>query len=208
MSIFSKNIKLIYSIYFTVGVVGFMSPLRDFFIKLTFLNVMVTSFFLFYPEFKKNYSSKITILISTFLIGFFAEIIGVNFGLLFGDYSYGNLFGPLIFGVPLGIGINWVILSLGSWYTSKFLTKNSFLRILIASIQMVCFDLLLEPVAIQFNYWKWENNSIPLYNYLSWFIISIIIMSIYNKVKFDSPRMSGLIFLSQFILFLLINLSL
>ncbi len=49
----------------------------------------------------------------------------------------------------------------------------------------VFFDWLMEPIAVQLGYWKW-NGAIPFYNYLCWFIVSVVLLgafqfSLFNK---------------------------
>ena len=51
------------------------------------------------------------------------ESLGVNYGLIFGNYEYGNNLGFKFFGVPFLIGINWIILTAISANTASFLTK-------------------------------------------------------------------------------------
>ena len=41
-----------------------------------------------------------------------AEILVVSYGIIFGNYKYGEILGYKVLGVPLIIGINWCILSL------------------------------------------------------------------------------------------------
>ena len=45
------------------------------------------------------------LLITCFLVGMLSEIIGVKYGFIFGEYSYGNALGIKFMGVPLIIGI-------------------------------------------------------------------------------------------------------
>lgn len=41
-----------------------------------------------------------------------AEILVVSYGIIFGNYKYGEILGYKVLGVPLIIGINWCILTL------------------------------------------------------------------------------------------------
>lgn len=59
-----------------------------------------------------------------FWTGIFVEFLGVNYGLLFGEYSYGSNLGPKVFGVPFLIGMNWVILTTISGSISNFIFKE------------------------------------------------------------------------------------
>ncbi|HAK11549.1 MAG TPA: hypothetical protein DCO78_05820, partial [Chitinophagaceae bacterium] len=44
-----------------------------------------------------------------FATGMITEMIGVNTGLLFGNYAYGEVMGAKLNGVPLLIGVNWFV---------------------------------------------------------------------------------------------------
>ena len=45
---------------------------------------------------------------------------------------------------------------------------------------MVGVDLLIEPVAIKLGYWSWAAVEIPFSNYAAWWIISLLILTIFN----------------------------
>ena len=59
-----------------------------------------------------------------FLIGMICEILGVNYGYIFGDYVYLNNLGTKVFGVPILIGINWVILTFITGSLSSYIFKK------------------------------------------------------------------------------------
>ena len=50
--------------------------------------------------------------IFAFSIGFLVEVIGVNYGIIFGNYTYGKVLGFKVLNVPLMIGVNWFFLSI------------------------------------------------------------------------------------------------
>ena len=64
-----------------------------------------------FANIKLNNMNQIFSLLLIFLIGMFSEFIGVNYGVIFGEYIYGNNLGFKLFGVPFLIGLNWVILT-------------------------------------------------------------------------------------------------
>jgi putative membrane protein len=43
---------------------------------------------------------------------------------------------------------------------------------------MTALDFLVEPVAMELGFWRWENDVIPSQNYVMWFITSILIHGI------------------------------
>ena len=59
-----------------------------------------------------------------------AEILGVNYGLIFGKYDYGDNLGLKLLGVPLLIGLNWVVLTFICGSISNHFIKNKYLSIL------------------------------------------------------------------------------
>jgi putative membrane protein len=48
---------------------------------------------------------------------------------------------------------------------------------------MTLLDVLIEPVAIESDFWHWTNGSIPLYNYISWFFVALPIIYAYFKLN-------------------------
>jgi putative membrane protein len=144
-----------------------------------------------------------------FTIGFFIEVIGVKTGLLFGVYHYGDSLGLKWLNVPLVMGINWILLSLiGFGLVNKYFT-NVIVKSSLAALLIVLLDILIEPIAIQLNYWTWQNNEIPLQNYIMWFIVSFTIQVIinYSKIKIDF-KSSLLMLALQLLFFSLLNLAL
>ncbi len=191
-------------IFISIGLIGFFSPLATLFKSLSSYNLLLT-FILVLISFKNDFKNFSKLLLITFTIGFISEQIGIQTGYLFGNYSYLNNLGFKFYGVPLIIGINWAILSIGAWNICKKITQNKFINILIASLLMTAFDFAMEPTAIELNYWKWENGIIPLYNYISWFLVSIIAIffcSIYQK---DYSGITKIVFVSQFLFFIILS---
>jgi len=100
--------------------------------------------------------------------------------MIFGEYQYGAVLGFQVFEVPLIIGLNWFMLS----YAIGAMV-NRYVRIakpLIAAVLMVILDVIIEPVAVKLDYWSWVGDSIPLQNYLGWFVISLIIQFSFQQL--------------------------
>lgn len=145
----------------------------------------------------------------TFVFTLAAEIIGVNTGFIFGNYSYGNVLGPKLFGVPLIIGFNWVLVILGAISISKNIVPGTVIRSLITAVLAVAFDLLLEPAAIKLGYWLWYDGSVPVLNYAAWFLIAFTSSLFYFKFNAeDAGTVPVHYFLSQIIFFFLLNIFL
>lgn len=206
-----KNLKLskeeifIYLIYF-VGIVGhLLSPLLAYMKLLTPIALFLTGGIVLFSTLKNSNTYLLVWLIITYITTFILEVIGVKTGLIFGSYSYGNTLGLKIFDVPLIIGFNWTMIILGVILLSEKFFTNKILITLSASLIATIFDYFMEPSAIKLEYWNWTDISIPLQNYLAWFLISFVFAALYLrlriKIETDLPIK---FFLTQFIFFLIL----
>ena len=123
--------------------------------------------------------NRVYLAITAIAIGMIVEIIGVNSGLIFGNYSYGPLLGLKIFGVPLLIGITWLLVTLSAWQIVSFSNLGKFAKIIVASGLVVMFDLVLEQFATAYSLWAWQDAVIPLKNYITWFVVGAVIVTFY-----------------------------
>ena len=95
-------------IFHISGIIGIIYSNSSWFIKATPLNLALS--FLLVLINTKISKKTVFLFFLCFTVGMLAEIIGVNKGLIFGEYSYGDALGIKVFGVPILIGINWCIL--------------------------------------------------------------------------------------------------
>ncbi len=164
------------------GVVGLsMENTRELFQSLTPFNLLATAAIVLHFEEKKAIPYFLFIGMC-FTLGYGIEVVGVKTGVIFGEYAYGATLGYQLFEVPLLIGVNWIVLSYTTRMTAQLFTKSPILIALTASALMVGLDLLIEPVAIQNDFWDWASGSIPVQNYIAWFIISFVIQIIGLKL--------------------------
>ena len=35
-------------------------------------------------------------------------------------------------------------------------------------------DLLIEPIAIQYDFWEWKSEDIPLQNFITWWLLAFV----------------------------------
>lgn len=145
---------------------------------------------------QQNISLKHYIFIGfVFISSILAEYVGVSSGILFGDYSYNVNFEPSVFGVPLAIGFAWISTFFGAnQFSNKF--KNILVYSLLVGTIMTLFDYLMEPAAINLNYWVWDSVNVPLKNYLTWFGLSFIFAFISKvfKLEFKSKNLTHLMY--------------
>lgn len=110
------------------------------------------------------------------IAGFLIEWVGIETGSIFGAYHYGETLGLKFLEVPLIIGINWAVLVFSTSAFVAGLSIPSWLKSVIAATFMVMYDILLEPVAVRFDFWQWEGGLIPVQNYIAWWVISFIFL--------------------------------
>ena len=164
------------------GILGILSSYSDWFLRLTPLNLMIYVVLIIWNL--EHKSKKFLIAFSIpFFIGILTEYLGVNYGLLFGTYSYGENLGIKIWGVPLMICINWALLTIITADLSRVIHKNIIVRSFLGGLLMMILDLIIEVSAPRFDFWQFENNSIPLKNYIDWFIIGSIAHYLYNQIS-------------------------
>ena len=153
----------------------------DFFAGFTYVNLLLMSIILFLNlKLESNY--HILSILSIFLIGMITESLGVNYGLIFGDYEYGNNLGFKLFGVPYLIGVNWIILTAISANIASFLTKNRsvVLTIITGTLLMLAMDFVMEPIAPKLDMWRFKNLIVPPSNYVGWLFVGLFTQALYN----------------------------
>ena len=183
-----------------IGAIGFRyDVLLPLFKLLTPFNLLLTLVIcLFYLPFKKF----ILPFIYVFTIGYGLEIVGVETKLLFGDYDYnGSVLGTQLFHVPLIIGVNWFILTIGTRACANWLTKSILLQIVCAATLMVGLDIIIEPIAIKYEFWNWAQHDVPKQNYLMWLIASIVMQAIITKKSSLIPHSLGFTIVASLLIF-------
>ncbi len=162
------------------AIIGIKIGHDDFFLPLTPLNLLLC-FGLILWNIPNLNTKDMLLLLVPFAFGMVAEWLGVNFGLIFGDYSYGNNLGPKIWGVPWMIGINWAILVFLSASIAQQFTKNLWIGATIGAALMVILDFIIEIVAPYFDFWEFNCNEVPLQNYIGWFVVAFLAHVIYQR---------------------------
>ncbi|HOW10562.1 MAG TPA: carotenoid biosynthesis protein [Bacteroidales bacterium] len=199
--------KVLLLIFFAVGVAGTAVDLtRDIFISLTpFALLLCFAAILSYHR-SDNTAKDALVFGAILLAGFFVEAAGVNTGMIFGNYEYGDGLGLKIFSTPLLIGLNWAILTYCTAIVTDKLLVHWSLRIPAASALMVLYDLIMEQVAPAMRMWSFKDG-IPAQNYIMWFVFALIFHTV---IKIAGLRFSNtiapFIFIIQGAFFLILYL--
>jgi putative membrane protein len=209
-------------LFHLIGLAGILFFSSTFFIESTSFNLLLSGSLLVWTQKEKNRYFYFFVSI-TFLIGFAAEVIGVNTGLLFGNYSYGDILGFQWRKVPLIIGINWFIVLYCSGITIHTLLTKVVNQVAVKTMApppvlkaislitdgatlAVLYDWLMEPVAVKLGFWQWADNDIPAYNYICWLAISALLLTVFHFCKFNKQNKFAInLLLIQVMFFLLLR---
>jgi len=196
-------------IFHVVGFVGFSFPkYHDFFISFVPFHLLLMAGILLANQ--KEYNKKFWLCASFVLVfGYLVEVVGVATGSIFGFYNYGETLGIKLANVPLMMGVNWFLLifAIGA-VLKKYFRHQRILKSLIGAAILVFIDVLMEPIAVKFDYWSWQDSFIPLKNYVAWFIISAVFLRIYYELDFRKTNpVAFTLLISQILFFLGLNLT-
>ena len=204
---FNKKVSIIIIwIFHLSGLIGLLYIDKNLFASLTPLNLFISTTLLFVNQTNAT-RMKFFIVFAIFFVGMIAEILGVQYGLIFGNYQYGNNLGLKLLGVPILIGFNWVVLTVicGS-ISSKIFKKSKVLSIILGITLMLLIDITLEPIAPVLDYWEFSGSKAPLQNYIGWGITSLITQTLYQYFyKTKEFIFSINLFIAQFLFFLGFN---
>lgn len=202
----SKAIRTIISILL-VGVIGFAIPFsRPFFQALTPLVILLAVFGAVRYHDGDRSLSVILVSVFIFIAGFGIEAVGVKTGVIFGAYSYGKVLGPKILDTPVIIGLNWLLLMYCARAMVEYWDATEWIKVPVVAVLVTAMDIVIEPVAIGLGFWTWEAVSVPLQNYVAWFVIALVFSAILalSKVRLLN-EMGGPLFFLLFLFFLLLN---
>ncbi|WKN42883.1 carotenoid biosynthesis protein [Tunicatimonas pelagia] len=188
------------------GIIGLAWPVtRPYFQLVTPINLVVsaTLLLLFHQQWNRAF---VFFLMFTFLLGVGIEVIGVHSEVVFGAYQYGETLGLKVMEVPLVIGVNWFILSYCTGVICSQLSFPPLVKSLLAAIMMVALDFFIEPVAIFFDFWHWEAETVPLRNYLGWLAVAWIMQLAFVYLPFSKKNPLAIyLFMAQLVFFLILG---
>lgn len=194
---------------YLAGYIGLnIDATQSLFRSLTPFHLLSSAAILIYFEETKNKHFYIH-LITSYLVGFFIEVAGVNTGLIFGEYAYGETLGWKIWNTPLMIGVNWFLLSFAIGKVLNSLSEkfnpisNPIMFATLGAAGMTGLDFLAEPPAIQHDMWSWTQGLPPTQNYIGWFVVSWFLMFLFSKLGLKSKNpLAPWILALQFLFFL------
>ncbi len=163
------------------GIIGILYGNSEWFISATPLNLSLNFALLLINC--KGHKWFFPMVVIGFLTGMITEILGVQWGWIFGDYQYGEALGYKIFGVPLLIGVNWSLLTIITAAIAQQFYQNIFMRIIIGVGLMIFLDLLIEPIAPELDFWVFDGVEAPLQNYIGWAAVALFLQAVFHYFK-------------------------
>ncbi len=134
------------------------------------------------------------------VLGWWIEYLGVHGGWLFGRYIYGDVLGPKVNGIPLVLGVNWILVvyAVATTLSMALPRLGAWAKVPLAAAALTFLDLLIEPTAIALDFWTWADGTPPLQNYVGWFGVSLVQGAIfYVLLPFTENRLAPLVLLLQ-----------
>ncbi len=163
----------------------------DVFFDLSFALLFFTLAQCFYElGFKKG----LAFLFVSSLTGFLFEILGTSTGFPFGKYYYTDFLGPKVFGVPEVVPLVWFVIAYLTFSIARNILRTQNVSgsalaklALLAAFGAVAWDFLVDPMFSSYGYWVWtgqffplpELDGIPLTNFVGWFLLVTLMLSIY-----------------------------
>ncbi|MEM1124400.1 MAG: carotenoid biosynthesis protein [Bacteroidota bacterium] len=193
---------LIIWLFHISAIIGVSLGFFNFFIPKTALNLLV-SFFLLCWVFPIDTLQKVAATSLFFFVGMFVEYLGVNYGLLFGDYSYGQNLGIKFQGVPYLIGVNWAMLVLITGPITNRLKVAKPLKAIIGATLMILLDIPMEVAAPIFDFWEFAGGVAPLQNYIAWWLIAVVLHAVFQGMNLlGNYRFALHLYLCQLLFFI------
>lgn len=179
---------------------------RPLFLALVPFNLITTAAIVlfFHTTFNRPF---VLFCVIVFLVGFGVEVLGVHSGVIFGHYVYGPVLGWKLWDVPLVIGCNWLALIYCTGVIAEKVLETNWLKPVLAALLMVSIDLLIEPVAIFLNFWRWHGEAVPFRNYVGWFVVSLLLQIGFRLlVTHKNNSVAFVVYMVQLVFFLGCNL--
>jgi putative membrane protein len=132
-----------------------------------------------------------------YAISLASELLGTGYGLPFGPYHYSTLLGAEWLGrVPVLIPLSWFSMAVCSYGLALRLgpsrgSSRPALRIGLASLLLLCWDLSLDPaMSNATTFWVWGSHGpyygMPWSNLAGWYLTGVVLAAALVLLRSDS----------------------
>lgn len=200
-----RRVRLFFVIFYLVGILGMLyGPTRDFFSQLNSFALIISflAILVFHPKWDKT---TISIFVFIWLAGFLTEVAGVKTGKIFGNYQYGESLGLKLFDTPLIIGMNWLLVTyMAASVVNRYIT-TSYIQVPVSALLMSGYDLLLEQLAPRLDFWSWQNDNIPVRNYVAWLVLGFVFQLVFRVARINTRNaVAPFILMVQIVFFVIL----
>jgi uncharacterized membrane protein len=114
------------------------------------------------------------------------ESVGLATGFPYGSYTYGDVLGPRLLGVPFLVPLAWLMMAWPSWVLAGRLAARPVARVAVAAAVFAAWDVVLDPQMVQAGYWTWAHprpglpgiGTVPLTNLAGWLLAGLVLMGL------------------------------
>lgn len=156
-------------VYISGSIGFFINP--SFFKPFTWFTLIITClvFLIHQPVNQPKYLLSFLCLAA---FGFSMELLGIDTGMIFGTYHYGNSLGPKFEEVPIIISLNWALLINSGVLLAGYFFEHRLATAFLAAILVVLIDVCMEHIAPLMDMWYFEGGMAGIHNYIGWFCIA------------------------------------
>jgi uncharacterized membrane protein len=170
-----RRIDRIIALIFLIGAWGIAIPRSQVLNQIPIVLWLVVVFlFLTHTQKTQLFVFKFLLLL---LAGWAIEVMGVQGGILFGKYGYGELFGKSILAVPIVCGAVWLANTLIMMQVSRYVLhiQGYWKTVLVAALCMTALDAFAQLPAFKIGFWSYKDlNYPPFFHSIGYFGISIL----------------------------------
>jgi len=121
------------------------------------------------------------------VVSYLMEAVGVQTGLIYGQYHYGDMLGPKLGPVPVIIPLAWFMMIYPSWMVARAMLNGVNTSTLpgitalavVAAFVMTGWDMVMDPGMAASGNWIWEKGGayfgVPRHNYLGWLLTTFLV---------------------------------
>ncbi len=118
------------------------------------------------------------------------ETFAIKTGLPYGEFSYGDKIGTKFFGVvPWTVPFSWPPLVLGAMALAARIAPKHLLAA--GTLILIAFDLVLDPGAVDQNFWIYRAGGlyygVPFSNFCGWIISGFIGAFLFRRLSQQKP---------------------
>lgn len=175
-------------VMFTVGAAGHLIPSAvSWMLRVTPAFSLLTTAMVLVPYIATGGRSFLLWAAVGYAFALLLDVAGLSYAGMVGQFEFGETLGWKWRGVPLLVGVNWMMVLNGAVCAAGRVIPpeaDKWRRpavALLAGLILVVFDLLMEPAAARLDYWHWAEGFAPVRNYVMIFISAVLFAAFHPR---------------------------